>query len=96
MKTIKGNIVDIQNHRIFKGEITIEAGIIKTIVEKEHNANGNAIAIEKPNMPIIGAKPPFDAASTKSVPTIGPVHENDTMAKANAIKKIPTMPPLLA
>jgi len=39
MKTIKGNIVDIQNHRIFKGEITIEAGIIKTIVEKEHNVN---------------------------------------------------------
>jgi hypothetical protein len=31
-------------------------------------------------------------ASTKSVPTIGPVQEKDTIAKA--INKIPTIPPL--
>lgn len=31
---IKGNIVDIQNRRIYKGEITIENGKIKSIIEK--------------------------------------------------------------
>ncbi|GAL82774.1 hypothetical protein JCM19274_4088 [Algibacter lectus] len=51
------------------------------------------MANEKPNIPITGANPPFDAASTSKVPTIGPVQENDTMARANAIKKIPTSPP---
>ena len=30
------------------------------------------------------------------VPTIGPVHEKDTIARASAIKKIPARPPLLA
>ncbi|MEJ6791173.1 MAG: adenine deaminase [Lacinutrix sp.] len=39
MKTIAGNIVDIQNKRIYKGEVTIEAGKIVSIVEKEHNIN---------------------------------------------------------
>jgi hypothetical protein len=54
------------------------------------------MADEKPNIPIIGAIPPFDADSTNRVPTIGPVQENDTIAKANAIKKIPIKPPLSA
>ena len=36
---IKGNIVDIQNRRIFKGEITIEDGNIKSIEEKDCEAN---------------------------------------------------------
>src|SRR5690606_9419426 len=58
-----------------------------------NNINGNAKANEKPNIPTNGAKPPLDAASTNSVPTIGPVHENDTIANANAIKKIPINPP---
>ena len=58
--------------------------------------NGNAIAIENPNIPTIGAIPPFEAASTNKVPTIGPVHENDTIAKPNAMKKIPISPPLSA
>lgn len=31
---LKGNIVDIENRKIFKGEITIENGIIKNIEEK--------------------------------------------------------------
>ena len=61
-----------------------------------NNANGKAIAKEKPNIPIIGAMPPFDAASTNNVPTIGPVHEKDTIANANAIKKIPISPPRFA
>lgn len=39
MKTIQGNIVDIQNQRIYKGEVTIEAGKIVSIIEKDHNVN---------------------------------------------------------
>ena len=34
---IQGRIVDIQNKRIFSGEVTVENGKIKSIVEKEHN-----------------------------------------------------------
>ena len=55
-------------------------------------AKGSAIANEKPNIPIIGAIPPSEAACTKSVPTMGPVQENDTIASAKAIKKMPTKP----
>ena len=59
-----------------------------------NNPKGNAIAKEKPNIPIIGPKYPPEDASTNRVPTIGPVHENDTNARVNAIKKIPISPPL--
>lgn len=34
---IKGHIVDIKNRRIFKGEIEVENGKIKSVVEKEHD-----------------------------------------------------------
>lgn len=37
--TIQGNIVDIQNKRIYKGEITFENGKIKSVQEKDHNVN---------------------------------------------------------
>ena len=37
MKTIQGQIVDIQNQRIFSGEITINSGKIESITEKEHD-----------------------------------------------------------
>ncbi|PWH82032.1 adenine deaminase [Algibacter marinivivus] len=37
--TIQGNIVDIQNKRIYKGEITFENGKIKSIQEKANNVN---------------------------------------------------------
>ncbi|WP_292944807.1 adenine deaminase [Olleya sp. UBA1516] len=37
MKTIQGQIVDIQNKRIFSGEITVDSGKIKSITEKEHD-----------------------------------------------------------
>ena len=57
-----------------------------------NSAKGKAMANENPNIPIIGAIPPCEAACTNKEPTIGPVHEKDTMAKANAIKKIPTKP----
>jgi adenine deaminase len=34
---IQGQIIDIQNKRIFSGEITVENGKISSIIEKEHN-----------------------------------------------------------
>ncbi|WP_299519026.1 amidohydrolase family protein, partial [Winogradskyella sp.] len=37
MLVLKGNIVDITNHKIFKGEITIENGKITSIIEKDCN-----------------------------------------------------------
>ena len=43
---------------------------------------------------MIGPIQPPVAASTNNVPTIGPVHENETNANVNAIKKIPINPPL--
>ncbi|AUP81516.1 adenine deaminase [Flavivirga eckloniae] len=36
---LQGNIVDIQNSRIYKGEITFQDGKILSIQEKEHNVN---------------------------------------------------------
>lgn len=36
---LQGNIVDIHNKRIFKGEITIVDGKIEAIQEKDHNVN---------------------------------------------------------
>ena len=36
---IKGNIVDISNKRIFKGEVTFENGKIASVQEKNHNIN---------------------------------------------------------
>src|SRR5690606_41049785 len=57
--------------------------------------NGIARAIEKPNMPIAGpSKAPLETTSASKYPIIGPVHENETSAKVNAIKKIPISPPL--
>src|SRR5690606_33871672 len=58
-----------------------------------NSPNGNANARENPNIPTKGAIPPLDAASTKRVPTMGPVHEKDTIARAKAIKKMPMIPP---
>ncbi len=37
--TLQGNIVDIQNRRIFKGEITVQNGKISAIEEKRNNVN---------------------------------------------------------
>ena len=62
-----------------------------------NNVNGKAKANEKPNIPIIGAKlTPVVAAVNKTEPTIGPVQEKDTIAKAKAIKNMPNKPPLSA
>lgn len=38
MKTIQGQIVDIQNKRVFSGEITINAGKITSVTEKKHDS----------------------------------------------------------
>ncbi|AUC76219.1 adenine deaminase [Olleya sp. Bg11-27] len=38
MKTIQGQIVDIQNKRIFSGAITVSAGKITSVTEKEHDS----------------------------------------------------------
>ncbi|MCF1192775.1 adenine deaminase [Mangrovimonas sp. AS39] len=35
--TVRGNIVDILNRKIFKGEITVEQGKIKAVEEKDHD-----------------------------------------------------------
>jgi len=35
--TLQGKIVDIQNKRIYKGEIDVDNGTISSITEKEHN-----------------------------------------------------------
>ena len=34
---IQGQIVDIENRRIYAGEITVENGKITSIIEKNHN-----------------------------------------------------------
>lgn len=36
---LQGQIVDIPNKRIFKGEITFENGKIKSVIEKQHDVN---------------------------------------------------------
>ena len=61
--------------------------------KKANKEKGKANAIEKPNIPTIGLvkEPPAD--STKIVPTIGPVHENETKTRVNAIKNVPIKPP---
>ena len=61
-----------------------------------NNPNGNANANENPNMATIGPESPPDADCTNTLPTIGPVHEKDTNANVNAMKKIPIIPPLSA
>lgn len=43
MKTIKGNIVDIIERRVYKGEVLIEDGIITKIIEKDVDENNYII-----------------------------------------------------
>ena len=55
---------------------------------KANNVNGKANANAKPNIPIAGATTlPVVETSTNKKPMIGPVQENDTNDKVNAIKK---------
>ncbi len=58
--------------------------------------NGMAKARENPNIPTAGpSSEPFDPASTSNVPIIGPVQEKLTKLKVKAMKKMPSIPPLL-
>ena len=60
-----------------------------------NNVNGKANAVENPAMITAGpSMEPELAACTRDEPMIGPVHEKETNAKVNAMKKIPTSPPL--
>ena len=54
---------------------------------------GRAKAKAKPNIPNAGPRYcPIEAACTRSVPMMGPVHENETSTNVNAMKKRLTKP----
>lgn len=58
--------------------------------KKAKNANGSAIAIEKPKKPMMGPILSFCwLISTRRLPIKAAVHENETKTKVSAIKKIP-------
>ena len=59
----------------------------------ENNINGKASASENPNITAVGAANEPVAAPANALPTRGPVHEKETMAKVAAMKKIPINPP---
>ncbi|MNY00412.1 hypothetical protein D3C86_1329040 [compost metagenome] len=62
-----------------------------------NNMNGSASANPNANIPTINAEsPPVDEIPTNRLPKIGPVQENEASDNTNAIKKIPTIPPLSA
>ena len=62
-----------------------------------NKAKGNANANPKPPIPAVNCiAPPSEVNEpANNDPKIGPVHEKETMAKVNAIKKIPIIPPTL-
>ena len=62
-----------------------------------NKVKGKAKATPNPNIPINGPlTPPSTAASIIKEPITGPVHENETKASVNAMKKTPKSPPLSA
>ena len=59
-----------------------------------NKVNGRARAMAKPNIPMAGATMlPVVETSTKRKPMIGPVQENDTSDRVNAIRKMLNKPP---
>ena len=58
------------------------------------NIKGRESAIENPSITAVGAAYDPVAAPASAPPISGPVHENETMARVAAIKKIPMIPPL--
>ena len=60
-----------------------------------NNAKGSAKANPKPVIPAVNciAPPSEDKEPANKEPKIGPVQENETIARVNAIKKMPTIPP---
>ena len=74
-----------------------DLGILpKKLGTKAKNINGNANPNPKPNIAIdkIVAPPSEFNEVPKTNPNAGPIHENETIIKVNAIKKIPINPPL--
>src|SRR5208283_3850857 len=64
-----------------------------------NNANkvkGRAKANEYPNIPAMGLAAIPCEASIRILPTMGPVHENETTINVNAIKNTPNTPPFSA
>src|SRR5690554_1394738 len=63
---------------------------------KAKRAKGSAKATPKPPIPAVSCIAPPSAVRepAKSEPRIGPVHEKETIAKVNAIKKTPIIPPM--
>jgi hypothetical protein len=61
-----------------------------------NTVNGRAKAIANAAIVMIGIHTPPLVELMITEPTIGPVQENDTSTRVNAIKKIPTKPPLSA
>ena len=62
---------------------------------KAKNINGNANPSPKPNIAIdkIVAPPSEFSDVPNTNPNAGPIHENDTIIKVKAMKKIPNKPP---
>src|SRR5688572_26074121 len=58
-----------------------------------NKAKGNPSAIPKPAAPAVNGQAPWSATPTSKVPSIGPVQENDTIARVVAMKKIPPRSP---
>ena len=59
---------------------------------------GKAKANPNPTIPmvkLVATLPSANVVLPKRPPKMGPVQENDTMAKVNAIKKMPNPPPTL-
>ena len=52
---------------------------------------GNARAKPNPPRPAVSGHEPSAAVPASKEPRIGPVHENETMANVNAIKKMPAV-----
>ena len=70
--------------------------LVRSDGKSASTVNGRANATENASIVIIGVQnsPSVDFIST--VPTIGPVHENETRTRVRAIKNIPKSPPLSA
>ena len=65
--------------------------------KKANKEKGKASPRPNPNMPMMGAIAiPWELVCPNKVPTIGPVHEKETITNVNAIKNIPVNPPLPA
>ena len=61
---------------------------------KAKTVKGNANAIPNPSIPNVGRNTSPFAASTRSAPIIGPVHENETITVVKPMKNAARIPPL--